>query len=363
MIPLWAEEAEGVVVNIGRIVGTVALSIVIARKGTALMIEQHREQTAVQLIPDKLPQIHAGRISLDLFYDLSVLRKEFFTHQVVLHAPAQVDGHVVISIDGVNRQFLFLDALDVIGSIVHLTVKIIIGKGATSDSILAGGVYYKTDPPHFVQQSVCIMFQFIVQLVLIKRNDLIEVDLLAARQGADLAAILRILGTDQGSSTQFGVVCKWFPVLHCMTMSQPTVTVDGQTGQGFQQADGPVPLFVFHGLLIQLPVRRQRDSQLRPLQLIFHQLLRHIHPVSAHTHGDQGAIVPLLSGRHHADVHMDVWRNQLVEHILDLAEILLDVSLDGLHLLLGVDLGNTGFFILGHFAVRVITVIVRVTVR
>jgi len=52
-----------------------------------------------------------------------------------------------------------------------------------------------------------------------------------------------------------------------------------------------------------------------------------------------------------------------VEHILDLAEILLDVSLDGLHLLLGVDLGNTGFFILGHFAVRVIAVIVRVTVR
>ena len=128
-----------------------------------------------------------------------MLRQEFPAHQVVLHAPAQVDGHVVISIDGVNRQFLFLDALDVIGSIVHLTVKIIIGKGATSDSILAGGVYYKTDPPHFVQQSVCIMFQFIVQLVLIKRNDLIEVDLLAARQGADLAAILRILGTDQGS--------------------------------------------------------------------------------------------------------------------------------------------------------------------
>ena len=39
VIPLWAEEAEGVVVNIGRIVGTVALSIVIARKGTALLIE------------------------------------------------------------------------------------------------------------------------------------------------------------------------------------------------------------------------------------------------------------------------------------------------------------------------------------
>ena len=253
---------------------------------------------------------------------------------------------MVISIDGGNRQFLLLNALEVIGSVIHLTIKIIIGKGAPGDSILTGGVCDKTDPPHLVQQSVYIMFQFIVQFIRIKRNDLIEVDLLAARQGADLAAIFRILGTDQGSSTQFGVVCKWFPVLHCMTMPQPTVTVDGQTSQGFQQTNGPVPLFVFHGLLIQLPVRRQRDSQLRPLQLVFRQFLRHIHPVSAHAHGDQGAVVPLLRGRHHADVHMDVGRNQLMEHILELAEILLNVLLDGFHLLLGVDFGITEFFLI-----------------
>ena len=52
-----------------------------------------------------------------------------------------------------------------------------------------------------------------------------------------------------------------------------------------------------------------------------------------------------------------------MKHILKLAEILLDMPLDGLHLLLGVDLGNTGFFILGHFTVRVIVTIVRVTAR
>ena len=52
-----------------------------------------------------------------------------------------------------------------------------------------------------------------------------------------------------------------------------------------------------------------------------------------------------------------------MEHILELTEILLDVPLDGLHLLLGVDLGNTGFLILGRFAIRVIVIIVRVTVR
>ena len=52
-----------------------------------------------------------------------------------------------------------------------------------------------------------------------------------------------------------------------------------------------------------------------------------------------------------------------MEHILELAKILLDMPLDGFHLFLGVDLGNTGFFILGSFAVRVIVTIVRVTVR
>ena len=43
---------------------------------------------------------------------------------------------------------------------------------------------------------------------------------------------------------------------------------------------------------------------------------------------------------------MDVRGNDLVEYILDLTEILLDVSLDGLHLLLGVDFGITEFFLI-----------------
>ena len=337
---------QGIVINVGRIVGAVALSVVIACKGTALLIEQHREQTAVQLIPDKLPQIHIGRISFDLFGHFAVFFQEVLAHQVVLHTPAQVDGHVVISIDGVNRQFLLLNALKVIGSVVHLTVKIIIGKGATGDRILTSGVYNKTDPPHLVQQSVYIMFQFIVQLVLIKRNDLIEVDLLAARQSADLAAVLRTLGAGQNGGAQLRVFCKVLLIVHGMTEAQPGITGNGQTSQGFQQADGPVPLFVFHGLLIQLPVRRQGNGQLCPLQLVLRQFLWHIHPVGAHAHGDQGVIVPLLSGRHHADVHMDVRGNDLVEYILKLAEILLDVSLDGLHLLLGVDFGITEFFLI-----------------
>ena len=47
-----------------------------------------------------------------------------------------------------------------------------------------------------------------------------------------------------------------------MAEAQPGIAGNGKAGQGFQQADGPVPLFVFHGLLIQLPVRRQGNGQL-----------------------------------------------------------------------------------------------------
>ena len=43
---------------------------------------------------------------------------------------------------------------------------------------------------------------------------------------------------------------------------------------------------------------------------------------------------------------MDVGGNDLVEHILELAEILLDVPLDGFHLLLSVDFGITEFFLI-----------------
>ena len=203
------------------------------------------------------------------------------------------------------------------------------------------------------------MLHFIVQFIPVEGDHLIEVDLLAARQGADLAALLCTLGAGENGGTQLRIFRKVFLIVHGMTEAQPGVAGNGQAGQNLQQADGPVPLFVFHGLLIQLPVRRQRDSQLRPLQLVFRQFLRHIHPVSAHAHGDQGAVVPLLRGRHHADVHMDVGRNQLMEHILELAEILLDVPLDGFHLLLGVDFGITEFFlILLVIIVRVVAAVI-----
>ena len=148
-----------------------------------------------------------------------------------------------------------------------------------------------------------------------------------------------------------------------MTEAQPGIAGNGQAGQGFQQTNGPVPSLILQVLMLQFPVPRQRDGKLRPLQLVFGQFFRHIHPVGTHAHGDQGVVIPFLRRRNNADVHMNVWGRKLMKHILKLAEILLDMPLDGLHLLLGVDLGNTSIFILGHFTVRAIVIIVLVTVR
>ena len=295
---------------------------------------------------------------------LAVPLDKFYTHQVMLHAPAQVDGHVIIGVDLVHRQMLLPDGLQMPGSIVHIAYGVPVRKGTAGSGILTVRLRHKADAVHFIQQGVRVVGQFVLQLVPVEGEHLVEVDLLAARQGADLAAVLRPLGGRENGGAQLRVLCKVLLIVHGMAETQPSIAGNGQSGLGFQQADGPVPPLILQILMLQLPVPRQRDGQLRPLQLVFRQRPRHIHPVGAHAHGDQGVVVPLLGGRHHADVHMDVRGRQLMEHMPKLAEILLDVPLDGRQFLLRIDLGNTGFLILGGFTVRaVLAVIIRTASR
>ena len=363
VILFWAEIFQGIVFNVTGEIWTIRFAIVVRSKCSPNLIEHRNHNLPVQFVPNKRPQIHTGRVGFDLFGHFAVFVQKVLAHQIMLYAPAEVNGKEVISIYGVNGQPLLLNTLDMIGSIVHLTVKIIIGKGSTSDSILTIRLHHKADAVHFVQQGIRVMGQLIFQFIPVERDHLIEVDLLAARQDADLAAIFGILGTGQNGSAQLCILCKVLFIVHGMTEAQPGIAGNGKAGQGFQQANGPVPSLILQVLTLQFPVPRQRDSKLRPLQLVFGQFLRHIHPVGTHAHGYQGVVVPIPRGRHHADVHMDVRGRQLVEHILKLAEILLNVPLDSFHFFLGVDLGNTGFLILGRFAIRVIVIIVRVTVR
>ncbi len=70
-------------------------------------------------------------------------------------------------------------------------------------SILTIRLHHKADAVHFAQQGVRVMGQLIFQFIPVERNHLIEVDLLAARQSADLAAIFGILGTSQNGGARF----------------------------------------------------------------------------------------------------------------------------------------------------------------
>ena len=257
----------------------------------------------------------------------------------MLHAPAQIDCHVVAGIDLVHRQPLFPNGFQVPGGIVHIAGELLLCKRSSGNGILAGGIDHKTDACHLFQQSVRVMFQFILQFVPIERNYLIEVDLLTTGQNADLAAFPdNILWAHQKCAAECRVLRKRRLLVHCVTKTQPGILRNGQAGQHFQEANGPVPPLILQGFLIQFPILRQSDGQLRSLQFVLGQLLRHIHPVSAHAHRHQCVIAALLRRRHNADIHMNVGGNQLMEHILKLTEGVFDVLLDCGHLLLCINL-------------------------
>ena len=60
------------------------------------------------------------------------------------------------------------------------------------------------------------MLHLILHLIMIERDHLIEVDLLAARQSADFAAFLHALGTGQNSGGELRVLCKRRLLVHCV---------------------------------------------------------------------------------------------------------------------------------------------------
>ena len=155
----------------------------------------------------------------------------------------------------------FPDGFQMPGGIVHFPHKILLAaQSAPGDGVLTGGVHHKADARHFVQQGVRIVFQLIVQLVPVEGDHLVEVDFLAAGQGADLAAVLRALRAGEDGSAELRARCKGRLLVHGVAPAQPGVAGNGQPGQRFQQADGPVPPFLLQGFLIQFPVRRQGDG-------------------------------------------------------------------------------------------------------
>ena len=147
------------------------------------------------MVPDKVAQIGAAQICHKRLHLLPVPLHKFHAHQIMFHAPAQIDCHVVVGIDLIHRQALFLNGFQVPGGIVHIAGEFLLCKRSSGDGILAGGIDHKTDACHLFEQCVRVMLHLILHLIMIERDHLIEVDLLAARQSADFAAFLHALGT------------------------------------------------------------------------------------------------------------------------------------------------------------------------
>ena len=56
-----------------------------------------------------------------------------------------------------------------------------------------------------VEQSICVMFQFIFEFVLVERDDLIEIDLIPIGQNTDIAAALFDLTADNQGGGERGI--------------------------------------------------------------------------------------------------------------------------------------------------------------
>ena len=192
-----------------------------------------------------------------------------------------------------------------------------------------------------VQQFLCTAVEFVVELVAVERDDLIEIDLVAVRQEADRIVSLYLRPDDEGGGQlgAFGVVVR--PAVDGMPPAEPCIILDRQTCEAFQQVDRPVVLLV---VLVDLPVGRQGNRELGAFELVLGELFLHVHAVRPHPEGDEHVVIPFLGRIDDADVQMDVRRDNLVKDVRVRAEARLDEVLDGSHLLLGVDLRGHGLF-------------------
>ena len=96
VILFWAKIFQGIVFNVMGEIGTIRFAIVVRSKCSPNLIEHRNHNLPVQFVPNKRPQIHTGRVGFDLFGHFAVFVQKVLAHQIMLYAPAQVNGKEVI---------------------------------------------------------------------------------------------------------------------------------------------------------------------------------------------------------------------------------------------------------------------------
>ena len=332
------EIREGVIVDVRWVGGRLAV-IIVTRERRAFRVKEAAHQDSVQLVAEEGTQVCLRRMFLYGTHGRLVLADEPVCHQVMQDAPPQVDRHVTVRLDLVDGQLFLVQAGEMPLCIVHHEVLEVL-RGACTAPL------WIDDEAHVplvkeVQQFLCTAVEFVVELVAVERDDLIEIDLVAVRQGTDRVVSLYLRSDNQGGG-QLGVlgvvVC---PAVDGMPPAEPSVVLDRQTCEALQQADRPVVLLV---VLVDLPVGRQGNREFRAFELVLGELFWHVHAVRPHPEGDEHVVVPFLGRIDDADVQMDIRRDNLVKDVCIRAEVRLNVTFDGIQFFLGIDLRGHGLF-------------------
>lgn len=111
-------------------------------------------------------------------------------------------------------------------------------------------MHYKADLHHLLDQCVRVMLQFVLQLIPIQRNNLVEVDFRTVRKLTEMEVFCGALQPNQNRGAKPGIFCEGLLIVHGMAPAQPGIRCDGQSGQHLQQTNWPIPSFVCHRFLI-----------------------------------------------------------------------------------------------------------------
>ena len=295
-----SEIREGVIVDVRGVGGRLAV-VVVMRERRTLRVEEAAHQDPVQLVAEEGTQVCLRRVLLYGAHGRLVLADEPVCHQVVQDAPPQVDRHVTVRLDLIHGELLLVQGGEMPLRVVHHEILKVLG-GACAAPLRVD------DEAHVplakeVYQFLRTAVEFVVELVAVERDDLIEIDLVAVRQEADRIVSLYLRPDDEGGGQlgAFGVVVR--PAVDGMPPAEPCIILDRQTCEAFQQVDRPVVLLV---VLVDLPVGRQGNRELGAFELVLGELSGDVHAVRPHPEGDEHVVVPFLSRIDDTYIQMDI---------------------------------------------------------
>ena len=313
--------------------------VVILCECRALLAKEAVHQNPVQFVPEKGAQVGICRMLPHGADRFRILFAEPVCHQIMLDAVAQIDREMVVRRDLVHGKLLFAQRIEVPLRIVHHEIGEVLRRKCAAPLRIDDEAHVTLGET--VEQGFCIVFDLVFEFVLVKRDDLIEVDVIPVGENADVAAALFDLTADEQGTAECGALSVGRSAVNRVSPAEPSVVLDWQTCELFQQADRPVMLLC---ILVDVPVARQGDCKLGTFEFALRKLCGHVHAVRAHPEGDEHIVAALLGRLDNADVQMDVRRDDLVKDVRIRAEVRLDVALDGVQFFLSIDLcGHWGF--------------------